>query len=102
MLSNGRVVANPLATVIRFAFPTRGEGQNRTPAQHRWNLRAGREFAFRGFRLEASIDVLNVTNLGRFSNWNFTGANQTYSPFYNRLIFRQAPRQATLGLRLIF
>ena len=26
-LSNGRVVSNPLATTLRFAFPTRSEGQ---------------------------------------------------------------------------
>src|SRR5260221_9029756 len=33
-LSNGRVVSNPLATVIRFPDPPRGEGQMRTPALH--------------------------------------------------------------------
>ena len=38
-LSNGRIVPNPLATLNRFAFPTRDEGQFKLPALHVINLR---------------------------------------------------------------
>ena len=64
-LSNGRVVSNPLATTIRYAFPTRGEGQLRTPAVHLFNIRVGRSFDLGAQRrLELSLDVLNVPNAG--------------------------------------
>src|SRR4029453_3463685 len=41
-LSNGRVVSNPLATTIRFAHPTRDDGQFTLSSLHLWNLRVGR------------------------------------------------------------
>ena len=49
-LSNGRLVANPLATTIRFAYPTRGEGQIKAPNQNTWNVRVAKEFRIRGAR----------------------------------------------------
>ena len=69
-LSNGRVVSNPLATLNRFAFPTRDEGQFKLPALHVVNLRVGRDFDFaQDRRLQLAVDFFNVGNLGRFQGF---------------------------------
>jgi hypothetical protein len=100
-LSNGRVVSNPLATTIRFAHPTRGEGQLKTPAYHALNLRFGRRFAWRGVKLDAALDVFNVTNSGADLSFQ-SGANQQYNPLFGLTTFRQLPRSAHAFLRAVF
>jgi hypothetical protein len=100
-LSNGRVVSNPLATVIRFAYPTRGEGQLRTPNMHALNFRAGRRFTARRATFDASLDVFNLTNNGADLGFEF-GANQTYNPLFGVTIDRQPPRSAQIVLRVAF
>lgn len=100
-LSNGRVVTNPLATTIRFAFPTRGEGQLRTPNLHALNLRAGRRFTYGRMKFDASLDVFNVTNNGADLSHEF-GANQKYNPLFGVTTYRQLPRSAQVVLRASF
>ena len=100
-LSNGRVVSNPLATTLRFAYPTRGDGQLRTPNLHALNLRAGRRFALRRVKLDASVDVFNVTNHGADLGFDFL-ANETFNPLFGHTIDRQLPRSAQLVLRAAF
>src|SRR5262249_18763342 len=78
-LSNGRVVPNPLATVVRFNYPTRTDGQFTLPAQNVVNFRVGHEFPFaRDQRLGVNFDVFNLGNLGKAQGF-LTGANQLYS-----------------------
>ncbi len=100
-LSNGRVVTNPLSTVIRFAYPTRAEGQLRAPNLHVLNLRFGRRFEIRRVKLDASVDAFNVTNNGADLRFQ-TGANQTYNPLHGTTAFRQLPRSAQVMLRTSF
>jgi len=100
-LANGRVVSNPLATTIRFAYPTRGEGQLKTAPLHTWNLRVGRRFTWRGTRVDAALDVFNLTNHDADLSFQ-TGANQTYNSLYGATTFRQLPRSAQLTLRTTF
>ncbi len=100
-LSNGRVVSNPLATTLRFAYPTRGEGQFRAPNMHVWNLRAGRRFEVRRVTLDASADIFNVTNSGADLNFEFL-ANQTFNPFFGQTTGRQPPRSAQVVFRASF
>jgi hypothetical protein len=100
-LSNGRVVANPLATTIRFAYPTRAEGQLRLPDMHLLNVRAGRRFGVAGRRLDVWADVLNVTNAGADQAFPPT-ATQTYSPFFGQGTARQYPRAVKVSARLAF
>jgi len=100
-LSNGRVVSNPLATVIRFAYPTRGDGQLRTPNLHVLNLRAGRRFALRRVTFDASVDVFNVTNHGADLGFEFL-SNQTFNPSFGHTVDRQLPRSAQIVLRAAF
>jgi hypothetical protein len=100
-LSNGRVVSNPLATTIRFAYPTRGDGQLKTPPLHAWNIRVGRRFAWRNAKTDVSVDVFNLTNNDADLSFQ-SGANQTYNSLYGTLTFRQLPRSAQLTLRTTF
>ncbi|MPY90193.1 MAG: hypothetical protein GEU99_19995 [Luteitalea sp.] len=100
-LANGRVVPNPLATTIRFAYPTRGEGQLRAPAYAFVNLRLGRAFRIRNVRLEASLDFFNVANSGD-ALFLVAGANQLYNPDFGRTADRQPPRSAQATIRVTF
>jgi hypothetical protein len=100
-LSNGRVVRNPLATPVRFAYPTRAEGQYRLRAMHLWNTRVGRNVALGGRRLEVAVDVLNVGN-GAADQAIQPGGNQQFSPFYGIGAVRQFPRSVQLSARLAF
>ncbi|HEX3703234.1 MAG TPA: TonB-dependent receptor [Vicinamibacterales bacterium] len=100
-LSNGRVVSNPLATLVRFAYANRGDGQLHTPALNALNLRAGRRFELGRAKADASLDVFNVTNNGADQGFN-VGSNQTYNPQYGTTTFRQLPRSAQVVLRITF
>jgi Carboxypeptidase regulatory-like domain/TonB dependent receptor len=100
-LSNGRRVANPLATTIRFAYPTRGDGQLVTPALHVWNVRVGRRISVRRVAFDASIDLFNVTNNDADQQFQL-GANQTFNPLYGATTYRQLPRSAQLVVRASF
>jgi hypothetical protein len=100
-LSNGRVVSNPLATRVRFAFATRGDGQLRTPHLHALNVRAGRRVDLRRVKVDLSLDVFNVTNHGADLGFE-SNANQTYSPTYGVTGDRQRPRSAQIVLRASF
>jgi len=108
-LSNGRTVSNPLATTIRFAFPTRGEGQNKAPNLILWNIRVGRDFVFGARRVSVAIDVINVTN--RDADQQFqSGGNQLYNTTNYAIApdgsfrgqTRQAPRSGQLSIRFAF
>jgi hypothetical protein len=100
-LSNGRVVSNPLATVLRFAYPTRGVGQTTTPQLHVWNVRVGRTVAWAGRSIEASLDVFNVTNNDADMAFQL-GANQTFNPLFGATTVRQLPRSAQAVVRISF
>ena len=62
VLSNGRTVSNPLATTVRFAYPSRGEGQLQAPTLAQWNARVGWRFALGSRRFEIALSLLNITN----------------------------------------
>jgi hypothetical protein len=100
-LSNGRLVSNPLATTLRFAYDNRGTGQLWTPWLHTWNLRAGRTFPLGRTSLDASIDVFNVTNNGSDQQF-ISGGNQLNGANYGLLTNRQLPRSAQVVARLKF
>ncbi len=102
-LSNGRVVSNPLATLNRFAFPTRDEGQFKLPGAAR-DQPAGRSRV----RLRAGppppaglSTVFNVGNLGRFQGF-LAGANQLFNVNYGKGGAVQQPVSAQLSARFSF
>jgi Carboxypeptidase regulatory-like domain/TonB dependent receptor len=92
-LANGTTQPNPLATAIRFAYPTRGEGQVPNPMMMPLGLKIAREFVFaNGQKLELGSNILNVFNQAEFYQFG-SGANQRFSPNY--LTYRsQQPARA--------
>jgi hypothetical protein len=101
VLSNGRTVTNPLSTVVRFAYPTAGEGQFTSDGVHTWNIRMGRQFSRGHWRLEPALDLLNVVNAGAFQQF-LSGANDQTSPNYRLQTNVQVPRTAMFSIRFSF
>ena len=72
---------NPLATRIRFYYPTRGEGQVKAPDVHTLNMKVGRTFGIGGGRnLDVSANIFNVRNGGNYTEYARTGPNRIYNP----------------------
>jgi hypothetical protein len=91
-LADGRTTPNPLATTIRFANATRGDGQVRNDTTKSWQLKVGRRFKLGRQEIEAALNVFNVLNAGYFQQYA-TGANRQYAPAdYLRKFNRQPPR----------
>jgi len=101
-LPNGRVVTNPLATTIRFAFADRGQGQVKADARQELNLRLSKAFRMgERYRLELGVDLFNVTNQGAIERWA-SGAGQLYSPQYLAPTSKQPPRSVDVTAKFIF
>ncbi len=100
-LSNGRVVTNPLATTIRFAFPTRGEGQVKAKARQELNLKLTRNIRIARYGIEAGAGVYNVTNQATIERYA-GDAGQQYSPNYLGWEGFQPPRMMDLTLKFTF
>ena len=68
--STGARQPNPLATRIRFYYPTRGEGQVKAPDVHTINVKVGKMFVL-GPRasLELSANVFNLLNAGNYTEY---------------------------------
>jgi hypothetical protein len=100
--STGVRQPNPLATRIRFAFPTRGEGQTKAPDVHAVNLKIGRRFNIgHGQNIELSGDIFNVFNGGDYTEYARTGPNRLYNPAtYLTYTNPQTPR--ALQLEAVF
>ena len=65
------------------------------------NVRFGRDFRFGKYRLEAALEIFNVTNHDAFHLIE-QGASQTFSPLYGQGRQRQAPRAAQISARFVF
>ena len=100
-LSNGRVVTNPLATTIRYAFATRGEGQVKAGARKELNLKLTKSVKFARYRLEAGMGVYNATNEGVIERFA-SDAGQLYSPNYLGWEGFQPPRTMDVTLKFTF
>jgi hypothetical protein len=78
--STGSVQSNPLRTRIRFAYPTRGEGQVLLAATHTVGLKLSKRIKLGGARdLEVATNILNLLNAGRGTEYARGGANRTYN-----------------------
>jgi hypothetical protein len=88
--------ANPLATRIRFLNSTRGEGQELLPYVHIVNIKLGYRLALGGARhVQLGVNVFNLLNSGRFTEWHRSGANLSYNPtFYLQQDNQQTSRAA--------
>ena len=97
-----RTVANPLATTLRWAYDTRGEGQFTPAGQHVWNLRLGRDFRLaNGRRVEVAADILNLANFNKEIGFA-SGFNLVSSPNYRKSQGTQSPRTFQGSIRYQF
>lgn len=102
VLSNGRKVSNPLATTIRFAYRTRGDGQLQLNPLQNLNVRVGYTIPLPAKRqIQFALDIFNLTNQGAYEQWE-SGANQLYSPNYGVGRARQFPRVFQASVRFEF
>ena len=112
-LSNGRVVSNPLATTVRFAYANRGAGQLQAPTLKFWDARLSKTFKIKeSQKLEVGGNVTNITNnatqqefLGGSTTTASTGSNQIGSInfAYNSLgQFQGQNRQAARAFQMTF
>ena len=71
---------NPLATRIRFVYPTRGEGQVLLAATHTVGLKLSKRFKLGGNRdVDIATNILNLLNAGRGTEYARGGANRQYN-----------------------
>jgi len=98
--STGVRQSNPLATRIRFAYPTRGEGQPRAPDVHIVGIKLGRRISLGGDRnVELAFDVFNLLNAGHYTEFSRQGANRKYNPqTFGTYTNPQTPRAATFEI----
>jgi hypothetical protein len=88
--------ANPLATRIRFLNATRSEGQEPLPYVHTINIKLGYRLALGNTRhVQLGLNVFNLLNSGRYTEWHRSGANLSYNPtFYLQQDNQQTSRAA--------
>jgi hypothetical protein len=79
----GARFANPLATRIRFLYPTRGEGQAGLPYVHTVNFKLGYRIRLGGNQhVQLGANIFNALNAGRYTEWHRSGANLSYNPTF--------------------
>ena len=100
-LANGTTQPNPLATRIRFAGPTRTDGQVRNDDARYLQMKFGRKFRAGRHSLEPALNIFNLLNTGANTQWN-TGANQKYGTGYLQPFNRHPPRAFQLSMAYKF
>jgi hypothetical protein len=94
---------NPLSTTMRFVNPTRGEGQVQAPAIQTLGLNVNKVIGLGGTAEGViGLSVFNVLNAGNYSQYNYSGANETFNPNYLQFRNQQPARGAQLTLLFRF
>ena len=89
----GRTEDNPLATLVRFKFATRDEGQVRLEDVMTLNLRVGKKFSLTDrLELELAGQLFNPFNWGEHHQYTYDGANNVNDANYLEPHNRQQPR----------
>jgi hypothetical protein len=98
-LANGRLVKNPLATQLRFAYNVRGDKQFTTDALNVVNLRLGKALRFGAARVDVFGDVFNLFNGGSNQLVSLNGT-QLFSTTFGRTDTPQSPRAAQVAVNI--
>jgi hypothetical protein len=94
---------NPLATTMRFVNPTRGEGQVQAPAIKTLGLNVNKSIRTGGTsEAVVGVSLFNVLNGGDYTQYNYSGANETFNPNYLQFRNQQPARAAQLTLLFRF
>jgi hypothetical protein len=100
-LSNGRVVSNPLATLVRFAGRDRSDGQLHLPAVQHVNIALRKMFVFGRASVQGGVEVFNLAN-GASDLQYASGANQRYGTNFGVGSLRQLPRSGLVRIDVSF
>jgi hypothetical protein len=100
-LSTGRIVSNPLATPVRFAYPTRSDGQFHLDSLHVLSVRVVKTVNLGSRKLAVTGDVFNVSNNGA-NQGLISGGNVLGGANYGIGQNRQLPRGGQVGVRFTF
>jgi hypothetical protein len=93
--STGFVASNPLATRMRFAYATRGEGQVMAPAVKTLGLKIGKKIDLsRTHNVELAANIFNLLNAGDFTQYNYNGANEQFNTANYLQMRNQQPARA--------
>ena len=91
----GARFANPLATRIRFLYPTRGEGQAGLPYVHTVNMKVGYRLKLGSHQyVQLGANIFNALNAGRYTEWHRSGANLSYQPTFYQVQDNQQTSRA--------
>ncbi len=94
--------ANPLATVYRFEYPTRDDGQVEGPPIPVLNIRVGKVLRFGRSNIEVATNVFNVLNTTNSWLFNYYGGSYNTNPNFLQPFVRANPRAANLFLAFRF
>jgi hypothetical protein len=101
--STGFRASNPLATRMRFAYATRGEGQVMAPAVKTLGLKIGKRLNLtQAQSIELAANIFNILNAGDYTQYNYNGANEQFNTANYLQMRNQQPAralQATLVYR---
>ncbi len=93
--STGFPASNPLATRMRFAYPTRGEGQVMAPDVKTLGLKIGKKLNLMGTNsVELAANIFNILNAGDFTQYNYNGANEQFNVANYLQMRNQQPARA--------
>jgi hypothetical protein len=93
--STGFSASNPLATRMRFAYGTRGEGQVMAPAVKTLGLKIGKKINLtRTNSVELAANIFNLLNAGDFTQYNYNGANEQFNTANYLQMRNQQPARA--------
>ena len=95
LASNGQ--SNPLSTRLRYVYPTRGDGQVQAPAVRTLGFKIGKKVPLGGSRsAELAANVFNLTNVGNFTQYNYSGASEQFNPNFLQMRNQQSARALQL------
>jgi hypothetical protein len=93
--STGFSASNPLATRMRFAYSTRGDGQVMAPAVKTLGLKIGKKVNLtRVHSIEVAGNIFNILNAGDYTQYNYNGANEQFNTANYLQMRNQQPARA--------
>jgi hypothetical protein len=101
-LPNGTTQANPLSTLNRYVYDTRGEGQVQAPAITTVGMKVGKVLRLAGYSIEVAGNVFNLLNAGDFTQYSYNSAYQSWSPNFLQMRNRQPARAFQLTTTVRF
>ena len=100
-LPDGSTQGNPLATAIRFRFPTRNENQVKLGDTKRISIKVGKQFELGDARrVDVAFNFFNIPNFGDFQQYTYNGGNSDFNQSFLQPRNRQPGRGVQFDITL--